>query len=705
MKKTIVLGLILMLGNLTFLSAQTVGSWENFINPETLTDRVETTNDIWFSSKAGVLKVDKSTLQVTNFNPSNSNIPSNKVEGIAKDGNGFIWIGTYDQAIAKYDGTNWMHYAYPSNLFNTSNFIQTYCIEVDNQGIVWVGTSEGLVRFDGTNWTLYSTQLVGNLFHDVWALELDNQGNIYAASFNVYRFDGTNFYNMTDTTNISIYGGAILFEASNGDIWVSTLFGMIGVFDGTSWTEYSSNNGQIPFNTTYQFGETPNGAIYFTCQDSGKYVLQNGVFQKQTIVDNPHVSDNELATYFFDNQGNEWLGNGKKLLKNNGQNLTLIPLVNHGINNNNTISVTEFNGVKYILSSREVVTFDGTTWGNLALPVTTGSLSVRQIQFETNGNIWLCTSKGVWKWDGATWSNFSPLSSINRIAWNESTQTLWGATTNGLIKIEGTNVTTFDPTNSPLTDDYVWTVALDNNGILHVSTTSTQGDVFRYDGTTWTNLSTGATAPQFGISAIHFDKNNTLWAGSWYGGIYKFNGFSWENWTEANSDLPNDNILGLTSDGNGTIYIGTSGGAAAFDGTNWDVWTTLTSGLGGDIVRSVALDANEKLWFATNQGVSTLQLTLTSTTPIVFENTALKVFPNPIEDHATLQFTTNNATDKIRISVISLDGKTISDILIEGQRSAGLQQLEIQKQGWASGLYYLQVQYNEVKMVQPILVR
>ncbi|NJN78875.1 MAG: T9SS type A sorting domain-containing protein [Saprospiraceae bacterium] len=341
----------------------------------------------------------------------------------------------------------------------------------------------------------------------------------------------------------------------------------------------------------------------------------------------------------------------------------------------------------------------------MSLPVTPNTLFLRQILFEANGNIWLATASGVWRWDGAMWSNYSPLSSINRIAWNANTQTLWGATVNGLIKIEGTNITTFNTANSPLTDNYIRSIALDNNGILHVSTTGTQGDVFRYDGTTWTNLSTGATAPQFAISTIHFDKNNTLWAGSWYGGIYKFNGFNWENWNETNSDLPHDNIWNLTSDGNGKIYIATDGGAAAFDGTNWNVWTTLNSGLGGDIVRSLVLDATEKLWFATSQGVSTVQLTLTNTNSIVFENTALKVFPNPIENSATLQFTTNNATDKIRISVISLDGKTITDILIEGQRSAGFQQLEIQKQGWSSGLYYLQVQYNEVKMVQPILVR
>ena len=193
-------------------------------------------------------------------------------------------------------------------------------------------------------------------------------------------------------------------------------------------------------------------------------------------------------------------------------------------------------------------------------------------------------------------------------------------------------------------------------------------------------------------------------------GLFKFENETWTNWNENNSDLPYNYITSLTSDANGKIYMGTysaltDGGAASFDGTNWEVLSSVNSGLSDNDVNAMEMDGSGKLWFATDHGVSALQTTLTSTTPIVFENTALKVFPNPIEDNATLQFTTNNATDKIRISIISLDGKTISDILIEGQRSAGLQQLDIQKQGWASGLYYLQVQYNEVKMVEAILVR
>jgi ligand-binding sensor domain-containing protein len=211
MKKLIILGLILMLGNLTFLVAQTIGTWENYVNPETITDHVETNNEIWFSTLAGVVQLDKATLQTTIHNKATSNLPSNFVEGIAKDSNGDIWIGTYNQAIAKFDGTTWTTYDFSQVFTNAVGTVETYCIEVDNQDIVWVGTEEGLLRFDGTNWQLYDDQDAGGMLINVWTLDVNSQGDLFIGSFDVFKFDGTTFNNLSDTAGLLLYGGAEAF--------------------------------------------------------------------------------------------------------------------------------------------------------------------------------------------------------------------------------------------------------------------------------------------------------------------------------------------------------------------------------------------------------------------------------------------------------------------------------------------------------------
>ena len=45
---------------------------------------------------------------------------------------------------------------YDSNMGLPQNFI--YCLEQDNNGFLWIGTGEGLVRYDGLKFTSYSTQ-------------------------------------------------------------------------------------------------------------------------------------------------------------------------------------------------------------------------------------------------------------------------------------------------------------------------------------------------------------------------------------------------------------------------------------------------------------------------------------------------------------------------------------------------------------------
>lgn len=705
MKKVTLLAVLLLSSQL--LLAQ---SWENFVNPESITDYVETNTDIWFSSKAGVVKLNKSTLQTTHFNKATANLPSNEVEAITQDNSGSIWIGTYNQAIAKFDGTNWTTHDF-SHLF-TANNVLTYCIEVDNQSNVWVGTNEGLLRFDGSTWQLYDTQNVGNMFHDVWAMEIDNQGDLWLASFGVYKFNGTSFQNMTDTTGIFIYGDAFLFEDSNDNLWVNNGFGTIGKFDGSTWTEYSSMNGQIPFATTHTMGENPTGEIYFTAQDSGKYIFQNGNWIQENIADAIPLDEGNLTTYFYDNQGNEWLANGLNIIKNDGQNITPVHIVNQSIAGNNIQNIEVHNGIKYFVSNKTINTYDGISWGTYDFPdsLFSGWYNLRQIEIVDLNNVWInSTNRGILHWNGSTWTLYDDNNTIlpsfiRKMIFDEQTQTLWCATGFGLYKFDGTTWTEYNSTNTPMGDDIIRDLALDNNGVLYVTVTPTIGEIWRFDGTTWTNITTAATAPQSQITALHFDNNNVLWAGSFDGNVYKYGGIGWQTWNIASSTASNVIVSSLTSDDEGNIYAGTRINAAKFDGTNWTIWTMENSGLSYKNVQDV-VTYNNKVWFATSHGISALQLNTTNTTTVISQNENINIYPNPMVNNAIVRFTTTEQTEQIQIRIIGLNGQTIQDVIIVGNRQKGEQQFEVQKGNLSSGMYYLQVRYNDKQLTKTILVK
>lgn len=692
--------------------------WENYVNPELLTDYVETNNEIWFSSKGGVIKIDKTTLQTTTYDRANSNLSINIVDAIAKDSNDGIWIGTYNQAIAKFDGTTWTNYDFTHLFAPTVIRIKTYCMEIDNQDNVWVGTSRGLLRFDGTNWQVFNSQNAGNMLHDVWALDLDSQGNLYAASFRVYKYDGTTFENLTDTTSLYLNGRAELFFDANDNFWVSDKSGTIGKFDGTTWTEYSSFNGQIPSTDIYTLGETPNGEMYFTAEDSGKYILQNGVWTPQNIANNIPLDEGNLTTYFYDNQGDKWLANGGNLIKNDGQNITSLNLKAVELQENNIKDVAIFNNTKYFVSSKTITTFDGTTWGAFEFPDSLfgNSFTLRQMEIVDMNNIWIASSvKGILHWNGTIWTLYNQNSSavltsyIHKIAYDAVSQILWCASYNGLVKFDGTTWTTYDQTNSPFSGNHLFkTIEVDYNGVLYLSAHSSAFEIWSFDGTTWQNLTVsaaGVIVPQSSIVSIHFDKNNTLWAGSSLNGVYKYDGTVWKNWNKTLWDLPNNNIMTITSDDNGDIYVGTSSGAATFDGTIWTGWTLQNSGISYKQIVDIEIDDNDKLWLGTNHGVSRFQLNSTTTTPVITQNQALKIYPNPIIDKAIVQFTTTSATDNIQVQIISLDGKIIQNRIINGNRPKGEQRIEIAKNNMTSGLYYLKVIWNDERGVEVILVR
>ena len=713
MKKHIIIIGILVLVSSNFVFGQ-FADWTNYVNPELITDRVETSSRIWFSSKDGVIELDKSTLQITKHNRSNAAIPSNEVEGIAVDGNGFIWIGTYEQAIGKFDGTSWETIPYPNNLFGTTNTVETYCIEVDNQDVVWIGTSEGLVRYDGTNWQIYNIQNGTPNLKDVWAMELDNQGDLYISSFFAFKYDGMTFQQITDASNFTVYGTANFTESSNGDIWLSGFSGVLGKYDGTSWTEYTAQNGAIPQQGILNMEEGLNGEMMVNFYNDGKYVLQNGVWNPVSVSNYSEIDSSNITTNFYDNQGNEWIGSHDILIKNDGQNVTVKDLKAHTINHNRMIRdvSVDANGNIYVVNGPEIAMFDGTNWSNLALPMDLQNSffpSLDRVLFTTNGNAYLSSGWGFHHWDGTNWTLYSEqnsdLPTDNSYEWifDENTQTLWIGTTLGLVEFDGTTFTTYDPSNTILTNPNISRFNLDNNGLMYVAIN--QNDLFTFDGTNWQDVSATSSPSSIVITTLHFDNNNTLWVGSRNDGLFKLENGNWEIFDMSNSNLPNNEIHQIVSNANGKLFIATDGGLATLEGNITEAFTTQNSGVSDDIVREIAFDYSDNLWLGTDHGVSVLQLNMTDTKPVIIQNNSLKVFPNPINTTATVTFDLKKATDNIHVKIINVEGKIIQEILIDGRANIGQQQLEISRNQLGNGLYYLSIQTDKEQLVKPILIQ
>ena len=110
------------------------------------------------------------------------------------------------------------------------------------------------------------------------------------------------------------------------------------------------------------------------------------------------------------------------------------------------------------------------------------------------------------------------------------------------------------------------------------------------------------------IVSLAVAADGTVWAGTWGGGLARFDGQRWTNYTTRDG-LPANHVFMLYIDPQGTLWIGTSGGLARFreDGRGFVVLTR-KDGLFADNVFSMSRAADGSLWIGSYGGVTRLYL-------------------------------------------------------------------------------------------------
>ncbi len=127
-----------------------------------------------------------------NYTTQNSQLPGDFIHSIVVDTNNIKWIGT-GNGLVKYNDEEWIVYDtsnsdLPSNLIN--------CLSLDNYGKLWVGTSQGLASFDGNNWEVFTPDNSGIPAEIVTAVKPDSAGIwVGAMDQSPYVNGGLGYYN------------------------------------------------------------------------------------------------------------------------------------------------------------------------------------------------------------------------------------------------------------------------------------------------------------------------------------------------------------------------------------------------------------------------------------------------------------------------------------------------------------------------------
>jgi ligand-binding sensor domain-containing protein len=471
-----------------------------------------------------------------------------------------VAIGENDQVLVsmtgtsglmKFDGTNWTHWSHPFAFEELSGMVQ------DTQGHVWAMTAAGyLTKWNGASWQMWGQ--IGDT-NTMTGIGQDLSGAVYVSSWN------GGVFKMVNDAPVFVFDAQALPSAivqrPNGDFWVKN-YGANGIF-GTV-RQYSSSGQLLRRINTYNSGlpdyfitrmkGDSGGNMWFASPEGGLSRLQgsNGSPDAATKWRNwgnhnyaaepyPWAGSEPMYTVFEDENGIYWMG-GNGICRWNSATGSFTGFwnwQNSNLGGHNINAIVKRAGTVWAgTGGSGVFWFDGTNWNNVTLSPGGYSYSpnnVKAMTVDTAGDLWVASEYGLRRFAAGNNAGF----------------------------------TVYHNANSPLPSSYITDVEADPAGGVWVSTDS---GLARFDGTTWT--------------------------------VY----------TAATSNLPGSLVTDVTrraSDGLIAISIqnGNVGSVSTFDGSNWTHYTTANSPLTHPQVQAVEFDRNGNLW-ASAYGEGVVQIML-----------------------------------------------------------------------------------------------
>jgi ligand-binding sensor domain-containing protein len=113
----------------------------------------------WLATDEGLVKASPDGKVLEQWNLKNSPLPENWVYAAVADGKGGAWAAVWLGGLWHYDGRRWTGYTDPDgkldeDLAPDDGLLSDGCTSctMDSENRVWVGTTAGVSRFDGSKW-------------------------------------------------------------------------------------------------------------------------------------------------------------------------------------------------------------------------------------------------------------------------------------------------------------------------------------------------------------------------------------------------------------------------------------------------------------------------------------------------------------------------------------------------------------------------
>ncbi|MEQ8474105.1 MAG: two-component regulator propeller domain-containing protein [Marinoscillum sp.] len=441
------------------------------------------------------------------------------------------------------------------------------CITQDSYGYIWLGTTEGLFRYNGYTFTKYtysakdSSALSDNFINCI--VEDSDKDLLIGTNgrgFCIFNRDNNRFerFSHHDSIPTSIVNNTVkaIFQDSKRNIWIGTLGGGIDLFDKGNKTFRHLTPSSSPHNEKHisSFAEDQNGNVWVGRYKGDLCYYTSTENQLVCVTDSLSVSvniDGYLKYLFIDSDNELWIGSNSSGLYRYSINSRQAKHYTHGISSNN-LSSNIITAIQELSPGILVVGTDGAGLDLLHTDSETidhyrydpnnknsvNSNAIRSIYIDKDQNLWLGTSR-----EGL---NLSPK--------NAEKFVLHSAQVNGSKGLSHKSVLAFLDVN-----EETLLIGTDGGG-LNIYNRRTKS--FQYLQHVPSNAkSIGGNV----VKALFKDSQHNIWVGTYGNGIdlydIKSNSFYHNGQIPGIPDEINDaNIWNIVEDGDQNIWMGTLGG-------------------------------------------------------------------------------------------------------------------------------------------------
>ncbi|MBN2443374.1 MAG: SpoIIE family protein phosphatase [Spirochaetales bacterium] len=567
---------------------------------------------LFISILPGLYGAEKSRLRFTHITEARG-LTSAYISSIYQDKHGFIWIGSYHSTLCRYDGIQMKVYRHDPTDPSSLPAAQYRQILMDDENILWIGTTNGLVALD------LNTEKVTHYTHDP-----------------------------EDPSGIPFGYITHIYEDSGDHLWMTTFMDGLVVFDKkTGKFRHYRHDEEDPHslcnNSVFALAASSNGDLWVgTYAGLDKFDPETGqFFHYRNDPDNPRsLSNNVVLSLVEDREGTLWVATAEGLN-------ALDPGGNHFRRYSCQFSDAEYQFSLNLIYEGPV---SGKLWASIAGiglfefdrekeefifvsspdpmdPYSIGTTDINAILEDKSGMLWIGGSGGYLNVTGLKEKGFHYLKNdpqdpegfhgkMARAFAQDETGLIWVATVGGGLQVfdreKGKIIKRYthdkeDP-GSILSND-ARSVLLDNTGVIWVGT---------YDGISRLDRTTGRftnyPGQAVGITEMLQDRRGTIWAAGW-NGLYSYNRepdrFEPLSYNpiqpESMKAVP---LFDVYEDNSGNIFAGTQGSGVFKFNPETDDYSFIThdpadpGSLSHNGVFAVFEDSRKDLWVATIMGLN-----------------------------------------------------------------------------------------------------